>query len=80
MDRVHFLTEGENGDMELCQPGYKDAATARKHVGELDVGTYHLVSFIETGISVEPPPVPDGNVVKRGSLLVTRKRAKAEDA
>lgn len=72
MDRVHFLTEGPNGDLELCQPGYKDAATARKHIADLSLGTYHLVNFIETGISVEEPEVPTKPTVKRGVVLGTR--------
>ena len=81
MDTVHFLQEEGDGRLVLCQPGYKDTTTARKHIGGLDLGVYHLVSLVETGITVGPPEAPTKNAVKRGTVLRTRapsEKAKAK--
>jgi hypothetical protein len=79
MDLVHFLHERDDGTLELCSPGYKDTTEARKHYGELAVGTYHLISLVETGIQVTPPEAPTTNRVVRGSVLRTRVGTKKKD-
>jgi len=83
VELVYFLSENPDGTLMLCQPGYKDTTDARKHIGELELGTYHLASLIETGITVEPPEAPTKNAVKRGTVLRTRApsaKAKAKKA
>ena len=79
MNRTHFLlqtTPTDVGSKEqvlvMIEPGYKDAAEARKHLRELQPGVYHLTTFVEANINIKPPAVPTDNVIERGKTFVHR--------
>jgi hypothetical protein len=72
VERTHFIREAEDSFL-LIVPGYPDATEARKALKTLVPGTYHLVTFVEADIVVEPPSLPTDNVVKRGKTFVTRR-------
>jgi hypothetical protein len=73
VNNVYFLQADPDGKLVLCQPGYVDAQAARKDFSNLEPGNYHLASFLELDITVEPPQMPTTNVVTRGTVVRTRK-------
>lgn len=78
MKRIHFLEDGPNG-LAIVPDGYDSAAEARKDFSKLSPGKYHLISFVEAEIMIEPPAMPTENVVKRGTTLITRARAETTE-
>ncbi len=87
MERTHYLQELESVDagpggtvLALVEPGYPDATEARKHLNALMPGTYHIATFVEANIVIEPPLMPTANVVVRGKTFVSRKPKATADS
>lgn len=60
------LTELLEGD------GFDDAASARKELVNLDVGTYSVLRLVEHNVIIEPPPVTQRKHVVRGETFIDR--------